>query len=322
MYMDVVTDRTLAVLSELASEYPDIIGACKTASITLDAEPSSCFADPAQRLLPVHTPQHAMLSHLYAEKQASVPYDVRERIAHAMQLHGLRPPEPVTVKQAAQHQHTLLPQLAVKTAQEVPAASEAIVGSRLLTYSEKHAGCTRAVELAAAYGMPVDALNPTVYKYAGVALCDAGVLLDELEARAQRAAGRHKDIYEKLASAVATNVPPSGVLSDRSLLLKIARDLEGLDADAHLTYDYGKRISDPYLAVFNMDKISADGVAFAGRTIPIEKFVAIDDAALDEFIGEGASQSKGDLTAFKSMLETLPPDVQQVMYANLKRYLQ
>ena len=65
MHIDHNTDPTFAFLNEIIKERPGFSGLVKTAQVGIDIRdslPLSAFADPNNRLFPVHTPEDSLLS--------------------------------------------------------------------------------------------------------------------------------------------------------------------------------------------------------------------------------------------------------------------
>lgn len=311
----------------IAEEEPEIMDMCKHAAAT---EPETlaktAFADPWARRFPIHTPEHALLSHAYARRQPDVEDVVRNKIAYALEAYGVTVPAAPVVKQAAQEDRYLLPQtkaLPVSNPAEVSRASEALLSKRRqLKMATLIEASVNAVKIANEYSMAVDALPPDIYKYAGLATCDAGLLLDHIDARyAACQDDATAQTYDKVAKHIERNFPANGMIQRRDELTKIAAALHQADEHAGLTHLYGKKLADPMLSVFNLHKFAEEMATLADTEVPLRALLALDDAVIDEFVGDGASASKSDPATFKSMIETLPADVQRVMLSNLRPYL-
>ena len=333
MVVDQYTDPQNRILFQLKREFPREILMVKTASLSGGDVPDTAFADPDLRRFPLHTPGQALLSKLYAIKQAElVPADVMGRIDKALDVYGIPPVERVTQKEAADvTSHYLLPQhqaLLVKEAAHVPPVADALLQQRYkLTLNSMVQAATGLVKKAADFGLRERDLPTDVFKYAGLTTCDVGILADWVEARAVAApTAELREDYEKVAQYIAMNVPVDGILRDRRELIKIATLLERIDEEANLAPRYGRTLLDPMETVFNMDKVAESMVTLAGRQIPMSKLQAIPGEVLEEVLGPDVLShvqvgGATDPAQFAAMLSTLPADLQGILYKSVQAYL-
>lgn len=324
---DIFSDEQHLVLQQIYKEEPQCVALCKHAAYEEPSTlPKYAFADSDARKFPIHSPEYAVLSHLYAKRQPDVCGDVRDKIARALEAYNVTLPSEPEVKLAAAPLRYLLPQkqaMPVSCADDVRDASHAIIAkAHQLKLGSLVEASVNTVMAARDFGLPVDGLPNDIYKYAGLVTCDAGLLLDHIDARSM-ACAKPEDAatYEKVASAITASFPPSGMLTRRSDLVKMAKMLHEADTSAGITHLYGTYLQDPLKAVFNLHKFAEETCSIAGVDVPLSKVMALDDGTIDEFVGDGASASKSDPATFKSMIETLPADVQRAMMANLKPYL-
>lgn len=339
MLLDQFTDTRHRLLSEIVDDRPDLVPRYKTASLdTQETLPESAFADSDRRRFPIHTAEHAVLSKLYAEKQASVvPPSVAERIDTALTLYGVNGDDltfQTQEKQAStvEDSQYLLPQykrLRVTSPDEVKLASEHLMsqGHRLKVATLTDAA-VRAVTQAAAFGMTEQELPRDVFKYAGLTTCDAGSLIEWVEARAVACVNpQHRESFDKIAKVVEQNFPDDGVLRDRNELIKIATALEEADKQAGLQYLYGRRLLDPVQTVFNMDKVAENAVDLGGQKIPLHILMTVPSDVYEEILGEGvmdaAAGPDGQIDAgqFQALLQTLPADLKTLLRSTLTPYL-
>ena len=317
----------------MAKLRPELKPLFEKAAEDTSALPATAFAD-ALRQYPIHSRDDAVLSKLAALDDGAAAHTVA-RIDRALDLYGLDPAKVTayTTKAASQEMaevHYLLPQqqsIPVPSATHLKEASEALVQStRHLKVAQVTEAAVNAVKLGGLYDLDSDELPPKLFKYAGLTTCDAGVLLDWVEARSALCPSGSdvQQRFDKLASSLTQNFPPTGMITDRDLLIKIASALETLDELAGIQGRYDRTLLSPLETVFNMDKLSSTGEPMcniAGKSVPLSKIQALPDDVFDEFVGDGASADKGNAEVCKSMIETLPADVQRSMYANLKSYL-
>lgn len=334
--IDQFSDAQHHVLVRIAKENPDVVEAVKTASVTPDDSlPSSAFAWPEARLFPWHTPEQALLSRAYAEKQASaVPSFVIERLDKALDVYGT-PWTPAEQEKQASASETsqdyLLPQhqrLLFAHQSHAPYVGEAIVeqANRLKVATLAQAA-TGFVKKAAQLGLDVADVPQPILKYAGLTPCDAGVLLDWIEARAVAAPTLEKRAtYDKMALAVRQNFPADGMITDRDELVKIATALEAADRDAGLTHLYGRTLLNPLATTFNMDKVATQTVKVGGRNVPLQKLMSVPEDVYDEILGPGSLKSamvNGELDpeSFGAMITSLPADLSSLLGTYLTPHL-
>jgi len=337
MIVDQFTDPQHRLLFQLKREFPREVLRAKTASLDGKSVPSTSFADQDSRLFPVHSPEQALLSKLYAVKQAAyVSDDVMGRIDKALDLYGVDWKDPseeqVTKEAEDESSHYLLPQhkaLLVKEAAHVEPVANALLSQRYkLTMPSVMKAATGLVKKAAAFNLPQSSLPTDIYKYAGLTTCDVGVLADWVEARAVAAPTKElRSDYEKVAVYLSENVPHDGILREREDLVKIASILENLDIKAKMAPRYGRTLLDPVETVFNMDKVAEATATIAGNQVPVRKLQALPTELMEEVLGPDVMQhvkgadGNADPKQLIAMMETLPADLQNIFYNSAKAYL-
>lgn len=337
--LDQLTDTRHRLLVEIAQDRPDLVPRFKTASLNHPGElPLTAFADQGNRRFPIHTEEHAVLSKLYAEKQASeVSRHTLKNIDTALSLYGHNPGDfsfPPREKQASSVKSSqyLLPQyerLCVRGKNDVKPSTEALLSQRhRLKVASLTEASVRAVKLAAEHGLNEDDMPRDIFKYAGLTTCDAGELLDWIEARAVACTDFEKrKNYDKIAQVVEKNFPRDGILRDRNELVKIASAIEKADKKAGLTPLYGRQLLDPVKSVFNMDKIAEPTVDLGGQQIPLLSLLSVPPEVYEEILGEGvidtATGSDGQVDAeqFHALLQTLPADLKTLLASTLAPHL-
>ena len=336
--VDQRTDSRHRILYQLSQEYPGAIGALKHASVSdEDILPKTAYAFPQAELFPIHTPEQALLSKLYAVKQAHlVPSDVMSKINSALEIYGIAPVfgNEKVASDVDDSEHYLLPQykaLLVKSAEHIEPVTTALMEQRYqLTAQTMADACTRLIKKASLFGLKKSDLPIEVFKYAGLTSCDAGVLLDWVESRSCVAPTIEiRNAYTKIAQAIEKNFPANGMIQDRDSLVKIAGILEAIDKEAELFPRYGRTLLDPVETVFNMDKIAMSEIMLAGKPVNEEKLVQIaqSTSVLQDILGDEwmrhVSNAQGDIDQemLATVLQTLPGDLQQVLYKQIEAYL-
>lgn len=333
--VDQFSDRRHSVLISIAQDFPDKLEHVKHAEIHNPSTlPSTAFAWPDAGLFPVHEPQQAVLSKLYAVKQASaVPETVMARIDKALELYGVDMDFTEKTAQQAESPESnfLLPQhrrLMFNEKHHAQPVADALVSqSHKLKTASLATAATNFVKTAAQFEMSQDDIPPQIWKYAGLTACDAGVLLDWVEARAVACPTLQKRaMYDDIAIAVRETFPKDGVIEDRQELIKIAQAIEEADEEAGIEHLWGRRLPNPLETVFNMDKVASRQVNLAGHKVPLDKIMQVPDEIFQEILGEDVLEQASmgeelDPAQFSALLNTLPMDLQQLLYQHIKSYV-
>lgn len=338
--IDQFTDDRHAMLTQLHREHPGQLERVKTASVDDPGLPDNAFAYPEARRFPINSAEQTLLSKMYATKQASsVPKTVMDRIDRALSLYDVDVTDITTQsektasdeEQAPDSSHFLLPQyrsLLVKEASHIAPAAEALLAQRnKLTTRTITQAATELVKRAAKFDVDADSIPHEIFKYAGLTSCDAGKLLDWVEARMTAApTSELQQDYEKVAQYLENKFPRGGVFYDRGDLIKLAEILETLDTKAEFFPRYGRTLLDPVETVFNMDKIAEPMVSLSGQQVSLKKLMQIPSEVFEEILGEDVTQhamadGQIDAAQFKAMLETLPADLQSLLATHIKAYL-
>ena len=344
MIVDQFSDQTSPaphrVLVKL-SAHSDLLSKVGGVDLTQPELSPQAYAWESEQLFPMHTPEHALLSYAYATKQAqeglAVPAGVIEKLARACELWKVEVPASLSEEKTASAApvNYLLPQYQAYNFAKLEDGPELafhfMQQSRGLKLSTISQFATNFVKTAAALGAMPDDVPPVIYKYAGLTSCDAGVLWEWLEARAV-ACGENEEaraVYEKMASAVETNFPRSGVIEDRGELVKIAVALEEADRKAGLTHLYASRILDPMATVFNMDKLAMPTqITLGNKTFNTDQLLSVPpevyaDVLGEEFVEGAKDPTTGELEPelFMSILQTLPADEHGPLVSTLAPYI-
>jgi hypothetical protein len=271
---------------------------------------------------------------VYATKQAAhVSEAVMARIDKALECYEVpwQDPRPTTKEASDDTSHFLLPQhraLLVKEAAHVAPVSQALLQQRYkLTMPSMMQAATGLVKKAATMGLAQSAVPTDVYKYAGLTTCDVGVLADWVEARAVAAPTPElREDFHKVAIHIAENVPHDGIIRDRDDLIKIASILERLDNESNFAPRYGRTLLDPVETVFNMDKVAEQMVTLAGNKVSMQKLMALPETLFEEVLGGDVMKhasvgGQTDPAQFSAVIQTLPRDLQTILYNSAKAYL-
>ena len=317
------TDPTFAGLKRIIEERPSLSAMVKTAAVGEDerqALPPTAFADPLNRLYPVHTSSQALLSRAYLEKEAQVDASVLARVNAALSLYGVVLPPVTRVKQAGAVEATayLLPgtkQFAFDKTASVQDASEAILrNSKKLSPSSMASAATILVKEAASRGeeVPLDILAQ-----AGLVQCDLEKAAEWIEARGA-ACPKAASVFSKLAHGVRT-LPST---TERSDLVKVAGLIGTLDVEFGLTKHYDKKLPNPQSTIFNTKRAMEHTISLAGTDVPLSTLMSKGLGFYQDALGPDVAKeiSNGGALDEQGMLEilpTLPLDMQQILVKNL-----
>ena len=295
-----------------------------------DKLPDHAFAWPEKRAFPIHTAKHTAASRLYAEKTDRVPRAVLQKIAAACDVFEIseemftRPKVAAALENPSDYLLPHLFKLRVKTAKEVKVAEQRLVREyQKLTVENRAMACSRLVEKAAHFGVPLD---PQVMKLAGYTITSTQALRRALDARTEAAKNTPsvKEAFEKLATAVR-DLPDE--IYNRDAQIKLAEAIHELDRKAGLERFYDRRLLDPMQSVFNTDKLAMGGVVLGGRMVPLDKLAAFPsqfyaDVLGDDIVKEAASARGGlDPVKLAAIIDTLPGDMKAVLAAQMGPYL-
>jgi hypothetical protein len=328
--IDFYNDPGHATLRHLLQRSPGAAEMLKTAELedfNRDL-PDSAFAWQSKRLYPVHTPEHAAVSYLYAKHaSARTPREVLTFIKEALDIYGVEEEAlaEVQIKEAAlDEDECLFPQsrtYPVRDADEVKTAEEKLLAQAAKLRPETRADAfTRLAKAASFHGVN---LREDSYKYAGLTYTDRTRLVDSLRARA--AATKEAELSAKYA-ALATSVAYDRTsLRSRSARVKLAEAIGTLDERAGLLKHYDRDLEDPIRAVFNTTKIAAaDDIDLGGGTVVSAASLAalpptfFSDLFGPDIVKEIAPAGQVDPAALQQVVVTFPADMKQQLAQALK----
>jgi hypothetical protein len=320
------TDPTFSVLKSIVDERPGFSFLVKTASVGEDVRgslPQSSFADPYNRLFPIHTPEHALLSKAYFSKQAGVDPEIGGRIDNALSIYDISMPPPVRQKVAAAEVTYLLPatkqfplpSLDSIDADTIKQAELAIIkNARKLSPTSLATAATTLVKVAADKGLSVET---ETLAYAGLAQCDLEKAAEWVEARGH-ACPKAEKIFCKLAEGIRT----LSYNTERSELIKVANAIAKLDEEFGLARLYGKKLPNPQETVFNTKTAMQETMTLAGRSVPMSTLMARDvnfygDVLGPDIVTEISEGGDIDEQKLSEVLPTLPLDMQKALVNQL-----
>lgn len=305
-------------LRHLLDAHPGAAELLKEASIE-DTEPDlppGAYAWPERRLFPIHSREHAALSHLYAKTaEVEVPEHVRAKLSDALEAYEI-PGDVfgrVATKQASDAE-CLFPGglYPVRDAKEVKTAEAKLLPQVYkLDGSQRMRAFSKLAEAARVHGVKLTAES---LRLACKTASNPERLAVHLEARA--AVATDPGLSAKFAELAKAVRKSPAELKREETRLKVASLIHELDKKAGLEAKYDRELEDPARTVSNTEKGAEAGCDIGGRTytqadlarIPMElyKHALGDDIA--PAIGKGG---RVDPKLAAEVLSTLPADMKK-----------
>lgn len=290
--------------------------------------PETCFAWPERRLFPVDNEDNAVLSWMYAEKNAEVPEDIKDEIKKALELYDVELPKTEKVAETRVKDPVyVLPEQKrwkISSDENLKQAMDALFNnSRKMPLETRTQAAVNIIKMASTVEdqqVKRHVLNDkTLAKYAGVTASDLNIVREWIGARVCRAEDNFKPLYIKMAESLEGVKSP---VYDRSSLTKLATTIHDVDQRAGLDKLYGHKLLDPILTVFNMDKFAENTVDLAGVDVPMSTLMSVPTETYEDIFGEDITpeiSTDGELDSMKlgSILDTMPRDLKVVLRKQL-----
>jgi hypothetical protein len=305
-------------LRHLLADHPGAAALLKEASIE-DTEPElppGAYAWPERQLFPVHSAEHAALSHLYAKtSEVSVPDHVRAKIAQALDAYD------VPADAFAQAQPKLAAdedclfsggRYPVRNAKEVKTAELRLLPQvSKLTGDERIRAFSKLAEAAQVHGVN---LAPESLRLACKTASNPERLAVHLEARAHSTSDPALGAKFASLAAAVRNSPKD--LAKEDTRLKVAAFIHELDRKAGFEARYDRDMEDPARVVSNTQKTASAACDIGGRQfshadlarIPMDLYKHALGDDIESSIGHGGTVNP-KLAA--EVLSTLPADMKK-----------
>lgn len=322
-FFDLYHDPGHGRLRHLLQLHPDVTERVKTAQFedSLEQVPPHAFAWPAQKRFPVHTPEHAALSYLYAKTaEEKIPPLVWHELHTALDLYGFDKAlfnTPQVKEASLEEGECLLPEqqaYPIRTPEEIKLAE-----ARLLPQVSKLHPETRAklfhklAEKASVHGVN---LSPISYKYAGLAHTDKSILIENLRARGAATKNTEcKVAYLQLAETVKQDRGRPA----KATLIKMAEAIGDLDEKAGLFGFYDRGLPDPITTVFNTEKVAfGDEVDLGGCYVRPQSMGSVGPKFYSDLLGSDILRDiapHGDVEPHlaSQILSTLPAEEKRLV---------
>lgn len=331
---DYYHDPAHSQLAQIFRRAPEAQELLKTAQLDDDLGhlQNSAFAEPMSRRFPIHTPEQAVVSYLYAKyANASVDDDILSQIDDALTAYGVNRDalEPKTIKRAAlQDDECLFPDrqaYPIRNAEEVKLAEQALVpqANKLLPMT-KAAVFAKLAHAADVHGVK---LSNTSLAYAGRAGADPALVMAALGQRffskvaAEDPHGRMRGL-EEIHDAIKRR--PSE-LRNPDVQAKIAGYMAKVDREFGFEARYGRDMIDPVTALYSPEKVAAaDAVPLGDRySVSQNDLAALPasfyaDALGPDFAGQAAPNGSVDTGTIAQVLGTLPADMMESFVRSLR----
>ena len=327
MILDIYHDTAHAHLRYLVTRRPGVEPLIKEAEFEDDPSglPDTAFAWGTQRRYPIHTPEHAIVSSLYADANPQAPAHVRAKIAEALRAYDVpQTALAVAAEKVAESDDDYIfnapRSYPVRNQREVKLAEQRLLDQAdRLTLPAKAAAFHKLAQAAERHGVE---LQPAAQAWGMAALSDPGKVLDGLAARAYLAkTGEAKTTYQEMAAALRRQ--PIALRSFEARV-KTASLLMKVDAAAGLEGAYGKRIPDPLHTVFNEPmKLGSQMIPIGGTAYDVMDLIGLPaefyaQALGPEVVGEIAPGGQVDPARLGAVLPTLPEDMKRVLGESLR----
>lgn len=338
--MDLYNDPGHATLRLLFERHPDAYELVKSASFEDHRSdiPAEAFAWTDHSMFPVHSPEHAVVSYLYAKHGAAqtkvaaqgrivplVPKEVVAEIEVALDAYGV-PLEllaPVEEKVAEfSPEECIFPEqrlYPVRDAEEIKVAEERLIEQHRKLRPETRANAfAKLAEAAELHGVR---LRPESLRWSGVAATDREKLASTLGARAMLAPEEYKPAFLKMAEAV---IQDRAGLRNQVTRVKLAEAIGDLDELSGLSKHYDRKLPDPIASVFNSSqKLAAATMDLGGQMVDPMQLAALPasfftDALGEDFAREVAPGGQVDVQKLSEVLPTLPADMKMDLARQLK----
>jgi len=290
----------------------------KTASV-----PEHAYAWPEKKLFPLHTPEDALLSALYAARQEGIPEEVLQKIASAIEEYGLKETFQKLAKKLTPQEREALPDevygLVIKdpkTGRKIrkyPMPDANHVKAAIIYFKRNHHRypeewkrqiARKIVEQAKKFGVNVE--DDLILRYAGEIrpnLKKAAELIRQFRVDVFWDNDKAREAYEKIASAfeqAAENLDK--IASDE--LLDAVQKLEEVDKIFGVKYS---QLPPPTLLVFG-EKLAEETVTLAGKEVPLAVLAGIPKETYKDLLGVEI-----DTNNLKSEIEALPKPEQEIL---------
>jgi len=324
MATDLYNDPGHSKLARLMEEHPRAKEFLKNAQFeeARNLIPKTAFAWQNEKLFPLHTPEHALVSYLYSKEASEVPNAVKKEIEDALMVYGIKTADfkMEKVAEAPNPDDFLFPEklaYPVRTIDEIKLAEEKVLSQiTKLKPETKVAVFTKLLKAA-------ERLNYTPktasFKYAGKTATAKSKLIESLESRQILAkTAEDRTLMGNYISAIKTEKNFNG------LQAKLAVFIEAYDKRNNLEQFYNKKLPDPVDTVFNTTKLASDNyIAYNGQKayysdiakLPLSFFK---DVLGDDFANELANGTSVDPGKLGIVMPTLPSDLKGILFNALK----
>ena len=330
-YVDIGTDEELGLLKEALYD-PDIkpfISKLKDTSFAddkLEELIKEAFIDGDNRMFPKHTPEHALVSAIYAHYQPDVPELIKTAAVEAAKEWGIEPTFaiPKLVKTASEEdfQDFLLPsrgKLPVVDRDSLLKSAGVLEQSfKKLSTGERVEGATRLAKYAAEYSIPMNTFSDEIVSYSMEAPSNlkklSRAVTDRRIALGKDGAYLYSDFLSKVARFHAEN---GGDLSfDKDKNGELAVELLSLDKQAGISDDFNA-VLDTFNSPFEEDYIEKEAsvpeqtVSIGEYEFPLSKLASVPEDVLQvvlpseaDLISSDGSLDIDKLEAFADELTT------------------
>jgi hypothetical protein len=182
-----------------------------------------------------------------------------------------------------------------------------VKNAHVMGYDHLSEACHALIEKMASYGVAVDEIDSTTYKYAGLTQSNKDTLIASINRRMDFIRDDEKKAhYAKLASLV------EGMDFNRANLVKVASTLESLDTALDMRRLYDKHLLNPMDSVFNTNAVFNTKVANELFTADMAHRVSPDQIKHllgEDVLSESSMGNDLDRNRLLDVVNSLPNDM-------------
>jgi len=322
MLVDVFRDSGLAALKDIAASKPDVLPRLeKVASIEdedADSLSSAAFAWPEERMYPIHTPEHALVSSVYLEGADDAPDFVKQACEEACALFGYDVHIGTINKTAEENEALteddfLLPLMRKLPAvdRETTAMSASVLekNASLLRPDDVIVASRQLVKKAAQFGVDIDD------KFRSLAL-DGHILTSKAKMVAtDRAFETGDDSYIKVASELKGEI-----VADKKKVADVVFSFIELDDKNGIS----KTAADTITSIVEPGSID-EYLDVDGVDIPVDKVASIDAQDWQELFGRAMTEAlfndgELDFNMLKEVTASMSNDEKEALIEFIEQY--
>lgn len=332
LYHDTANTQLKRILEE-SSSLSELLKTAKFEDFP-DELPNSAFAAPTERLFPIHTPQHALMSFIFvkeANDEKEIPDFVKIQITDALEAYGIdsnfidKHTKKDEVKVAAVSEDDFLfpdsMAYPIRNETEIKTSEQKLLKQlSKMSFETKMKTFNKLAKVASQQNVE---LTKTSYQLGGATYSNKNALVGNLLVREAAAKSQQNTKVAETFAKLAEAVNHGGTIS-YEMKIKLAKTISKLDEEAGLRRLYGYELHEPMQIVFNTDKVASDdAINLGNKNVSLNKLAQLppsfySDVFGKEILSEIAPNGRVDGPQLKTVLATFPTDMKQQLATALK----